>query len=196
MMKKIIILLTIALISFSCKQSGFEIDVKIDDVPSGRQVILKKQINKKIVNIDTTTVENGSFSFKGELTEPVIFGIFIDSVRQAIYPFVGVQDKIKITAYKDSLVTSKIVGSALQDQLNKLRDERNELNAGMSKLLPVYQAAQKANDTAKINEINAQAGVVQDKISLNDWNFVKNNPNSFVSPMVLYGLTRNPKYKD
>lgn len=195
-MNKIILLVAIFSLGFSCSQKGYKINVAIEGVPNGRKVILKKQENRKIINIDSTTAENGSFSFKGEITEPVIYGIFIDSLKQAIYPFVGINDKISITAYKDSLQLSKIEGSVLQDQLTKLRDERMELNSGMSKLIPEYQAAQKANDTAKIKEINSMAAVVQDKVASNDWNFIKNNPNSYVSPMILSQMLRNPKYKD
>ncbi len=197
-MKKIIILLVIALVTFSCKNSN-NIQVTINDVPNGRKVTLKKQVERKIVNIDSTTVQNGKFGFNIKIEEPVILGIFIDSIGQkneGIYPLIGVNDKVVIMAYKDSLYQSKVTGSKLHTDLTNLREMKINLTKQMSEFTKDFQEAQKEKDTAKINAINKKAQAVQSEISLNEWKYIKANPNSHVSAMVLSNLFRDPTYKD
>ncbi len=197
-MKKIIILLVIALIVFSCKKAN-NIQVTISDVPDGRKVFLKKQVERKIINIDSTTVQNGKFGFNVKIEEPVILGIFIDSIgkrNEGIYPLIGVNDKVIITAFKDSLYQSKVTGSKLHTDLTNLREMKINLTKQMSEFTDEFQEAQKENDTAKINAINKKAQAVQSEISLNEWKYIKANPNSHVSAMVLSNLFRDPTYKD
>lgn len=196
-MQKIILIVILAIISYSCSEPGYRIDVKIDGIPDGRTVLLKKQENRKIVNVDTTTVKDGKFSFKGEIKEPILFGIFIDSIKDiGIMPFVDVNSKISVIAYKDSLNKSKITGSKLNDELTKLRDDRAIISEKSKGYIQEYQEARKVNDTAVINRINAEMRTIYDKVAANDWKYVKNNPNSYVTPMVFNNVMTNPIYKD
>ncbi len=199
-MKKIIIISLILLISISCKdgnKSGFKIDVAINDVPDNRKVFLKKQVDGKIIILDSTIVKNGKFTFTGKIEEPVILGVFIDSInRGAIFPFIDVNDQIKVTAYKDSLTKSKIVGSELNTELTRLRDKRAILTAESKKFLPDFQKANLAKDTIAIKRINKKIKAISDKMALNDWNYTKRNPDSYVSTLVFQGLMSNPQYKD
>ncbi|MCF6350842.1 MAG: DUF4369 domain-containing protein [Flavobacteriaceae bacterium] len=194
-MNKIIVILIILLLAFSCKEKA-NINVTIKDVPNGRKVTLKKQVDKKIISIDSTTVQNGKFSFNVIIEEPIIYGIFIDSLKQGIFPLMDITDKINVIAYKDSLHTSKVSGSKMHTDLTDLRDMKNNLNKKMSVFTTEYKDATAAKDTVKIKEIQDKAKKIQAEISLNEWKYVKANPNSHVSSMVLSGLFQNPIYKD
>jgi len=196
-MKKIFLLLGIVLIAFSCKQEKKEtIVAEITGVPDGRKVILKKQVDGKVVGIDTTTVNNGKFGFAFKPEEPIVVGIFIDSVRQGIFPLMDVKDVIYIKADKDSLVKATITGSKLNDDLTKLRKFRDEHTAKIMSKSAIFRKAQQEKDTATINRLNKEARAVQKTIAKNEWNYVKTHPNSYVSPMVLGGFLRDPQYKD
>lgn len=198
-MKKVLFISLILLLTYSCnnKTEGFKIDVTIDDVPDGRKVFLKKQVEGKIVTLDTVLVQNNKFTFEGTIKEPVILGIFVDEVnRGAIFPFIDVNDHITITAYKDSLVKSKITGSILNTELTRLREAREKLTVETQKLLPEFQKATQTKDTATVNKINIQVKAISDEMASNDWDFIKNNPDSYISALVLTGLMSNPKYKD
>jgi len=197
-MQKIILLLILVIISFSCeKEKGYEIDVTVNGFTDGKKVILKKQIDRVPTVIDSTTIKNGKFSFKGELTEPVIFGIFIDNnEKDGIFPFVGITDKVTVIAQKDSLMKSKITGSKLNDELTRLRDERNVSRKKMDAFLPEFQGAEKTNDTATIKRIKNDIRIIQDELLNKDWDYVKSNPNSFISPLIFNGIMANPKFRD
>jgi len=178
-------------------KTNFQIDVSINDVPDGRKAILKKQFDREIINIDTATIKNGKFSFKGSIKEPLIFGIFIDSLKRGgIYPFVNLNDHVTVVAYKDSLVKSKISGSKLHDELTRLRKKRDELTKQTKKFLPGFQKANQENDTVTINRINKEVKKISTKLDLNDWNYVKTHPSSYVTPLVFNGLMTKREYKD
>ncbi len=209
-MKKTIFTLIIIVISIiSCnnkpnkesnqttQNKGFQIDVTIDDAPDGVTVYLKKNENKIITIIDSTQIKNNKFSFSGKIDEPIIFGIFIkDNKKGGIFPFTDVNDHIYITAFKDSLYKSEIKGSKLHDELKRLRNKKDILNLKIKQLLPDFQKAKASNDKETINHINKKVRDINDQLALNDWIYVKNHPNSFITPLVFEGLLRNPKYKD
>ena len=196
-MKKIALLLIIVLIAVSCKQEKTKnIVAEITGVPDGRMVILKKQVDGKIVNIDTTKVVNGKFGFAFKPKEPMVVGIFIDSIRQGIFPLIDPKDKISIKADKDSLLKAKITGSKLNDDLTNLRKFRDEHTAKIMSKSAEFRKAQQANDTATLNRLNKEAREVQKVIAQHEWQYIKTHPNSFVTPMVLGGFIHNPQYKD
>ena len=197
-MKKIFLLFSITLLVFSCKKESKEtIVANIKGIPNGRQVILKRQGEKgKIINIDTTTVKDGKFSFAFHPKEPMVVGIFIDSIRQGIFPLIDTKDVVHIKADKDSLVKATITGSKLNDDLTALRKFRDEHTAKIMAKSAEFRKAQKEKDTATLNKLNAEARKVQKIIAANEWKYVKNHADSYVTPMILGGFLRDPMYKD
>jgi len=203
-MKKIFLITSIIiLIITSCNDkknidnNNFQINVTVDKVSDGTKAILKKQIDRKITNIDTAVVKNGKFSFEGNIKEPVIFGIFIDSIKRGgIFPFIGLNDKVTVIAYKDSLIKSKITGSNLHDELTRLRNMRKELSDQTQQYLPEFKKANEAKDTVTMNRINKEVKKISNEMSENDWAYVKSHPDSYISPLVFNGLMTNPSYKD
>ena len=195
-MNKIIVFALISLFLLSCSKEVNNINVSIEGIPDGRKVTLKKQVESKVISIDSTTVQNGKFGFAVDIKEPMIVGMFIDSVQQGIYPMIGVNDKVNVIAYKDSLHSSKISGSELYDDLKELRDVKNKYTKEMNKYSVQYYAASQSKDSAKINEIKRATREIQDKISLNDWKYITSHPDSHVSAMALQNLFMDPKYQD
>ena len=198
-MKKLLFITLIIVTVLSCnkKAKGFQIDVTINDMPNGSKVILKKQVDRNIINLDTTTIENGKFSFKGSIKEPMMLGMFFNDIKGGrIITFLDVTDHLTITAHKDSLKKSIIKGSELQDILTQMRSQRDSLKKESQKYFPEYMKAKKANDSIKMDSINNLVKKVTIQMAQNEWEFVKNNPNSFVSGLIFNGLMRNPTYQD
>ncbi len=197
-MKKTFLLFTISFLVFSCKKVSKEtIVANIKGIPNGRQVILKRQGEKgKIINIDTTTVKDGKFSFAFHPKEPMVVGIFIDSIRQGIFPLIDTKDVIYIEADKDSLLKATIKGSKLNDDLTALRKFRDEHTAKIMSKSAEFGKAQKEKDTVTLNKLNAEARKVQKIIAANEWKYIKTHNDSYVTPMILGSFLRDPMYKD
>jgi len=201
MTHKVLVVFIIVLSLFSCKNNkkdtNFQIDIAIDGVPNGRKAFLKKQVDRKIIVLDTVMIKDGKFSFKGKIKEPLIFGIFIDSIKRGgIFPFVNVNDHVKIIAYKDSLNKSKIEGSKLHDELTQLRVQKENLGKETQKFLPEYKKANEAKDTVTMNRINKLVKKMNNELIDRDWNYVKTHTDSYIAPLVFTGLMANPKFKD
>lgn len=197
-MKKLLFIAFIILSILSCKDNnGFQIDVTINDMPNGSVVILKKQIDRDIINLDTTTIENGKFSFKGTIKEPMMLGMFFEDIKRGkIIPLLDTTDHLTITAYKDSLRKSIIKGSELQNVLTEMRSKRELLKIESQKFFPDFMKAKTANDTVKMDSINRLVKKITLKMGKANWDFVKSNPNSFVSILIFKDVMRDRTYQD
>jgi len=192
-------LLIILLFATSCNKTSshktnddFHIKVAIDDLSDGTKVVLKKQESNATISIDSTTVYQNKFEFKGNLETPAMFGIFIDSLRGGLFPLVE-SGTISITAHKDSLYTPTIVGSKLNDELQKFKEGSQKIVSKISDLFIQIQKARSENDLQKINDINAKMRAINDENTQYSLNYAKNNPNSFVSSIILQSLLRIPE---
>jgi len=195
-MQKLALLLLI-IIAFSCKkENGFQIDTKIEGISNGTIATLKTRTGNIIKVIDSTTVENGKFSFKGTIEEPIMFGIFIDSTKSGIFPFIDVNDKISIEAYKDSLHFSKITGSKLNNELLTMRKEREAIESKGKPLMDDYITAKSKKDTIAMQNIRKKMGEIGDESLNSEWNYLKTHPNSFLVPIIFEDIMANPKFKD
>ncbi len=197
-MQKIIVILVLAILSFSCKQEpkGFSINTSIEGLKDGTKVYLKLNKERKITTIDSTIVKNGKFSFNGTIKEPVVFGIFMDSIRDGIFPFIGKHDQVKILVHKDSLRDAIITGSAVNVELDEMKAKSKVIELEGKALNASYLVAKKANDTATINNIKKEFGKLRDRTLMQDWAFIKSHPNSYLTPMIFEKLMASPKYKD
>ncbi len=194
-MKNYILTGILIFILASCSTKN-TINVTIKGVSDGRKAYLKKQKDNKIVVLDSTVIKNEKFGFNFTNDEPIIVGIFVDSIKQGIFPLVSKNDIVHITAQKDSLFFAKITGSKLNDELTSLRKFRDSVGKQIMELSTPFRKAQQAKDTVTIKKLNDQARKIQGIINKNDWDYIKANPNSHVSPLVLSGLLRDFMYKD
>ncbi len=72
-MKKIILLLSAAVVLISCSKVGkdeYIISGTAKGIENGKTIILETQDETGMVAIDTVKVENGKFEIKGKITEP------------------------------------------------------------------------------------------------------------------------------
>ena len=192
-------LLTLLLLISSCNEKSneisdgdFHLKVTIKDLPDGTKVVLKKQEKNATVLIDSTISNKGKFEFKGSIDIPEMFGIFIDSIRGGIFPLVE-SGSIEITAHRDSLFTPVITGSKLNDELQKFKEGSQKIVNKINGLFTQMQRARGENDLEKIKELNSKMRAINNENTQYSLNYAKNNPNSFVSSIILQSLLRIPE---
>ena len=73
-MKRIILsLAVVAAMLTACNQkTGYTINGTAEGAADGDTVYLQKMVDKKYVNIDSTTIQGGAFAFKGNVEKPVV----------------------------------------------------------------------------------------------------------------------------
>ena len=178
--------------SSNSTEGDFHLKVRITDIADGTKIVLKKQENKTIISIDSTIAKNDEFEFRGNLETPSMFGIFIDSIRGGLFPLIE-SGSITITAHKDSLFAPSIKGSKLNDELEKFKDGSQKIVSKINDLFIQIQKARSENDLEKINEINDKMQAINEENTQYSLDYAKNNPDSFISSIILQSLLRIPE---
>ena len=118
-MRKLLAALVVTTILMSCsqEQKGYEIQGTLNgDLEAGVQAFLRKRNEEgRFINLDTTIVVDGKYSFTGQQEELEIFYIFFDVTRGNI-PVIVENATIQVTAQRDSLQYFKLKGT-LQNEL-------------------------------------------------------------------------------
>ena len=142
-MKRILISIIVILVFSACetKHIGFIVNGSISGYPEGTAV-LKQRINSEFVTLDSTSIQNGIFEFKGTLELPEM--CYISIIDTLPYMRIFLENSIiTLQTHIDSLRTPTISGSAIQDNL----EAYNKMIKPFEDSLRVYyRKYQKANN--------------------------------------------------
>lgn len=191
-MKKILFVIAIAAIFVSCSGTtdGFTINGTIKgDVADGTKAFLKtSNDNRTIIEVDTATITNGTFVFKGVAPETLDpHYIFIDKSRGNAIVFIENGD-MEFTAHKDSLGLGNTTGTVQNDLFNALKMNSKIIRDKRNSIQKEYNNARQARDTATVNALRDEIKEIQDEAKTSELNFVKDNPNAAIAPLILNGM--------
>lgn len=199
-MKKLLLVVISTAFLFSCNKEtnsdGYQVSGTIDSIQDGVKVFIETPDNQGgVIAIDTAFVKDGKFEFKGNAKEIEIAYLQIEDLQGKI-PFVLENQKITITAYKDSLQASKIGGSYNNDELTKFNKEFENFQKKVVKFQEehsdAFMAAQQANDTEAMTKISEDYMVLEKEFTVFTNEYTTENPNSFVTLMLLAQMANNP----
>lgn len=187
-MKKVVLLFAFVAFAISCNklaENEYEIDGSIDGLENGVLVILETQDQMGALSpIDTAKIENGKFTFKGELKDIGFHYIQIQTITGKI-PFILENGTIKIEANKDSIQKSKITGTYSNEQFTAHTKITDDINKRMGKFreenTPKWMAAQTANDTVTMNALMKENKKFEDEYLAAAKSHIKDHPNSFLA---------------
>lgn len=208
-MKKIILLVAVAVVSFACNnlaEGEYIITGNVKGMKTGL-IFLEKQSPMGMGNmaIDTVKIEDGNFEIKGKTGEPEIHFIRIDKVRGQI-PIILEGGEIAVEVDKDSLFKSKLTGTYNNDEFTKFNEESNKIQQKTKKKMKAFELKNKAlidqvektRDTAIANKLRAEYEPIQKEAQENMGNFTfsypKSHPKSFISVLILQMMMSDPKY--
>jgi peroxiredoxin len=205
-MKKILFLVTTAIVLFSCKnlaEGEYEITGNIKGIKSGL-VYLEKQdpMGMGVKTIDTVKIIDGKFEIKGKTTEPEICFIQIDKVNGKV-PFILEGGEIVMQVDKDSLFKSKLSGTYSNDEFSKFNEETNKLQKKVQKKAMDFQMknmakmneAQKNKDTVAMNSLRKQYELIQKDITDYTFDYPKTHSKSYISVLIVQAMFNNSKFK-
>jgi len=205
-MKKILFLVTTAVVLFSCKNLAdgeYEITGNIKGIKSGL-VYLEKQdpMGMGVKTIDTVKIIDGKFEIKGKTTEPEICFIQIDKVNGKV-PFILEGGEIEMQVDKDSVFKSKLSGTYSNDEFSKFNEETNKLQKKVQKKAMDFQMknmakmneAQKNKDTVAMNSLRKQYELIQKDITDYTFDYPKTHSKSYISVLIVQAMFNNSKFK-
>lgn len=204
-MKKIILLVTVSFVLFSCNQLAegeYIITGKIKGMKTGL-VYLEKQspMGMGMTAIDTVKIVDGAFEIKGKTTEPEIHFIQVDKVNGKV-PIILEGGKITLEVDKDSIFKSKANGTYSNDEFTKFTAESNTMQKKLQPKIMAFQMqnktmieeAQKNNDTVAMNRLRKEYELIQKEMTDYTFDYPKTHPKSFISVLITQAMMNNPKY--
>jgi peroxiredoxin len=185
-MKKILLILSVAVIVLSCgreNKNQFTINGNVKGIDSG-MVYLQKSEAGTWTKIDSTNISEGKFTFKGNSPTPEMWYVTFEGTKVFLPLFVENSD-IDLTVDTDSIEGSVISGSATYDLYKKYIRQADSLEKMMDDLYSEYKKAREGNDTALMHKLDAKSNElekVKKKILVS---FAKANNKSVVAPYLI-----------
>jgi len=211
--RKVPLLIGILMIFFSATQAQntiskdyFVVSGKINTNESYRLVLTYQDEHDKTI-IDTTYAINGRFRFEGLIAEPT-YAALTGKLRSKSFDdpnFLRVflePTAMSVALTIDNFGDAKVVGSLTQEQWEKInfdkRDNYNKNSPLLTKWRFFEELIKKSPDDPKNKLYKDSIGLIQNELSsiragnrAIDISFMRNNPNSFLSPWLLGFYTGN-----
>ena len=166
-------------------QPSYKITGTIEGLESS-QVILKSLNKGKFVAIDSAKVENGTFVFKGSLTQPDLHAISLAD-KQEIQLFID-NSEITIHGNIKNMAELKIEGSQVASLFKSFSDEMNTINTKMRDIYNKYVQLSMTKDsdekTQMLKQIEGEYVEMEKKSGDLVKKYVDENTSSYVAPFV------------
>lgn len=186
-MKRLVLAVIVVLVLGSCesKHDGFIVNGSVAEYPEGTAV-LKRRVNSEFVTIDSTSITDGKYEFKGKLGMPEMCYITISDTLPYMRIFLE-NSVITVQAHVDSLRTPTISGSVMQDNLaaynKKIKPFEDSLRSNYRKYIQANREGDQENAKVfeqRFDEISED----QKKVSLQ---VVSENSDNVLGPYLVWG---------
>lgn len=169
----------------SSGKSAYTLTGSITGLDSGWVYLYHPEKNREIP--DSTLIQNGQFEFKGSTDQPEFVLLGYDQFGQKRFPlgFFLEGGDISLHGTVDSLFNAEVVGSPAQEEYKKFNELRRPLEEKQRKLYEDYQMAAMSGDSQKAENIQQEYESLEEENKNLVSQFVKDNPNSFVSAFQL-----------
>ncbi len=183
-MKKLIVIFSVALLAFSCTTTGYKIEGKIEDA-TNQMVYLKALEGNDLVTKDSTMMESGKFTFKGNVEVPNLYAIEFAIHGERIIFFLE-NSNVKVQGHADNIMASDILGSKEHDLLMQFNTLQEELAQPLMAIQIEFQTAlQEGIMTPELEEeLRNNFMIESERLIDASVVFVKENPNSVVSAYI------------
>lgn len=202
-MKKIILLLSAAVVLISCSKVGkdeYIISGTAKGIENGKTIILQSQNEMgALIALDTVKVENEKFEIKGKVTEPAFHTIQLEAANGPI-PFILESGEIKIDIDKDSIQKSKVSGTYSNDEYVKFNEEIKTIQKKVMDFqkqnMQAMNTAQQTKDTVVINKLMKEYNIIQEEVGTKAkakyTTYAETHPKSFISALIIQGMVNDP----
>ena len=188
-MRDNILCFVLIIFTFACSTTpeGYTIEGQLrGEVENGTKVFLKTtdSLRQKLIEVDTTVVENGSFSFTGNTDSPKLYYLFMENIRGSA-PVVVENGSIQFKAHKDSLGFSTLKGTLQNDLfMNYLEETRRFVSMSRS-MNDDLRIANVQRDTVAMASLRDEYMELQEKAKTFEIDFMKEHPEGLISALIL-----------
>lgn len=135
-MKQFAVLALSGLLMAGCQEvpKGYVINGVVENMPEGK-IYLKSFRNKMFFDVDTAEVKDGKFTFKGEVAQPLLFGLATDQMNYPVQLFIeNVDMNVKINSDgEEILIENSPINDLFQENATKVFEEGYNIDSLVSK---------------------------------------------------------------
>lgn len=147
-------------------------------------VYLNKIIENSVYSIDSSSIINNTFQFKGSVEYPERYALTFNNYSSVI-AFIIENDSIQITVDFENIEKPNITGSSLNNEMNKYTASSKKIFKKIEYLFPKFQKARLENDAEQLKILNNEMTIIENEYFNYTYNYVKMNTSSYVSAMIL-----------
>jgi peroxiredoxin len=182
MKKYLILILAVAVFACTKKETGFNINVKLDGAEG--KILLEQRGNSEWIPVDTADIIDGVAVLEGEVSYPGDYYLSVLDQRPKAIIFVE-NTKMTVAGHADSLNNIVVTGSLTHNEYDALNTQINEVTEKYMALYQESRAAIAAGDTAKGKEIMAEVEAMYESTITMREDFIKSHPASYVTPVLI-----------
>jgi len=189
-MKRILVILIISVISYSCKKSevkmdGYVINGTATGVYDGVRAYLKiKGDRGRDIIQDTAIVFDEKFTFEGKIDSPALWVLSVNSVPGEL-PIIIENASISVDLNKNNLQESKMTGSKATDAFTEYYSVINEMNKERFEINKTVRGNYGNQDSIVMKNLNAEVEALNKEIAEYPFEFMKNNKDNVFSLVLL-----------
>ncbi|HWK04672.1 MAG TPA: TlpA disulfide reductase family protein [Puia sp.] len=191
-MKKMMASLLVLLPFAGFTQQKFTIEGRLTSSKGQEKVYMNYRDTTGGVISDSAELQGGQFQFKGEVPEPIDAVLLLShdgkplrGARSADRIFVLLENGRIRVAGTDSLATTKVSGTPLNDDYTVLSKIKAPLEAKLAELRKTREAAQASGDTAALVAGQAESARTSEVFKAADMDYIKKHPHSYMSLLIL-----------
>ncbi|CCG53735.1 Thiol:disulfide interchange lipoprotein precursor [Flavobacterium indicum GPTSA100-9 = DSM 17447] len=191
-MKKLVLFVT-AVILVSCNNK-YKVEGTTKDVKNGTKAILLTSNEMGGPQpLDTSIVTDGKFSFEGKAELPEIAFVTFETENGGSLPFILENGTITLDYDNKNIQNSKISGTDNNDLYAKYNLENKDIFAKAKKINDeniaiLSKKPETEEEKAKVKVVMEQFRALQEEMNVKSKNFIKANPNTFVSVLLTENL--------
>jgi peroxiredoxin len=154
----------------------------------GVAISLIKNVGNSQVNMNAAIVKDGKFLMEGKAIEyPEMVFLTTPGKRERSSFFLE-NSEITITGHLDSLSKATIAGSKTQDEFKKYLTAIDAFRGNFESTIKDMTAARQSKDSVQIAKLQKDIDGIMSKVKAIQKDFIKNNPQSYATPVILQGL--------
>ncbi|SFF59951.1 Peroxiredoxin [Salegentibacter agarivorans] len=196
-MRKIIVMLAVATVFASCQEDkGYFISGSAPEMENGKMIYVSEidENTNRPKRIDSTSLENGEFELDLEDPEtPNLSFLEFEGIQGNVI-FIAENQKINFKVYKDSIRASEVNGGKenrlLYEYLGHLKNINEKVTKGRNDMRTAFQE----QDSTKLATLQETETEIIDNDKVYKKKVVQENPDSFVSIMVISDMLRMKSY--
>ncbi|WP_293710225.1 TlpA disulfide reductase family protein [uncultured Parabacteroides sp.] len=135
-MKQLLMMVMAVFLLAGCQETpkGYVINGVVENMPDGK-IYLKSFRNKMFFDVDTAEIRNGKFTFKGEVDQPLLYGLATENMDYPVQFFVE-NTTMDVTIGNDGetiIVQNSPVNAIFQENQSKVFEEGFDVDSLISK---------------------------------------------------------------